>query len=75
MPAKAPPDIHFGIGNDAKDALAYGLLAAETMRMQPTNVPSASGASRPVVLGKIVPGANYPALVDRIARREERNSK
>jgi anhydro-N-acetylmuramic acid kinase len=65
----------FGIGNDAKDALAFGLLASETMHMQPGNVPSATGAKRRVVLGKIAPGRNYQALVDRIAGREERGSK
>jgi anhydro-N-acetylmuramic acid kinase len=47
----------FGIANAAKEALAFAILAHETLRGQPSNVPSATGARRAVVLGKIVPGA------------------
>ena len=46
----------FGIANAAKEALAFAILARETLRGQPGNVPSATGARRAVVLGKIVPG-------------------
>jgi anhydro-N-acetylmuramic acid kinase len=45
----------FGIANTAKEALAFAILAHETLLGQPGNVPSATGASRAVVLGKIVP--------------------
>ncbi len=44
-----------GISGDAKEALAFAILGNETMLGQPSNVPSATGARRPVVLGKIVP--------------------
>ena len=46
----------FGIANAAKEALAFAILAHETLRGRPGNVPSATGARRAVVLGKIVPG-------------------
>jgi anhydro-N-acetylmuramic acid kinase len=46
----------FGISNSAKEALAFAILAHETLLGQPSNVPQATGASRPVVLGKILPG-------------------
>ena len=46
----------FGIGNDAKEALAFAILAHETLLGRPGNVPSATGARQAVVLGKIVPG-------------------
>ena len=46
----------FGIANDAKEALAFAILAHETLLGRPSNVPNATGARRPVVLGKIVPG-------------------
>jgi anhydro-N-acetylmuramic acid kinase len=45
----------FGIANAAKEALAFAILAHETLRGRPGNVPSATGANRPVVLGKIIP--------------------
>lgn len=47
----------------AVEAVAFGLLAAATALGLPGNVPAATGASRPLVLGKIVPGANYARLV------------
>jgi anhydro-N-acetylmuramic acid kinase len=46
----------FGIANAAKEALAFAILAYETLNHRPNNVPSATGARQPVVLGKIVPG-------------------
>jgi anhydro-N-acetylmuramic acid kinase len=45
-----------GNSNAAKEALAFAILAHETLNAQPSNVPSATGARRPVVLGQIVPG-------------------
>ena len=44
-----------GISGDAKEALAFAILGNETMLGRPANVPSATGARRRVVLGKIVP--------------------
>jgi anhydro-N-acetylmuramic acid kinase len=46
----------FGLANAAKEALAFAILAHETLLGHPANVPAATGARRPVVLGKIVPG-------------------
>ncbi|MDB6022563.1 MAG: hypothetical protein JWQ04_2420 [Pedosphaera sp.] len=45
-----------GGSNTGKEAMAFAILAHETLQNQPSNVPSATGAKRPVVLGKIVPG-------------------
>ena len=45
----------FGIPDDAKEAVAFALLAYETLHGRPSNVPSATGASRSVVLGSITP--------------------
>ncbi len=44
----------FGIANSAKEALAFAILAHETLAGRPGNVPSATGAKKAVVLGKIV---------------------
>jgi anhydro-N-acetylmuramic acid kinase len=45
----------FGIANAAKEALAFAILAHETLAGRPGNAPAATGARRAVVLGKIVP--------------------
>lgn len=39
----------------AKEALAFALLAAATLDGEPSNVPSVTGASRRVILGSITP--------------------
>lgn len=47
-----------GIRSDAKEAMAFAILAHETLNGVPTNVPSATGARKSVMLGKIARGAN-----------------
>lgn len=42
-----------GVDPDAKEAIAFAILARETWQGRPGNLPSATGARRPVVLGKI----------------------
>jgi anhydro-N-acetylmuramic acid kinase len=46
----------FGIDVDAREAVAFAILAWATIRGTANNVPSATGAVEPVVLGKVVPG-------------------
>ena len=43
----------FGLPSEAKEAAAFALMAYETWNRRPSNIPSATGAKRPVILGKL----------------------
>ena len=60
-PARLTTHAEYGLPDEAKEAAAFALLAYETLHGRPSNVPSATGARHPTILGKIVPpppGAN-----------------
>jgi anhydro-N-acetylmuramic acid kinase len=44
-----------GVPSEAKEAVAFALLGAATLDRVPSNIPSATGASKAVVLGSITP--------------------
>jgi anhydro-N-acetylmuramic acid kinase len=50
------PASRFGVPVEAKEAFGFALLAYESYHGRPGNLPSATGARHPVVLGKIAPG-------------------
>jgi anhydro-N-acetylmuramic acid kinase len=47
------PSSRLGIPEDAKEAFAFALLAYESFHERPANLPSATGARGPAILGKI----------------------
>src|SRR5690348_1580727 len=47
-----------GLDVDAKEAVAFAVLAYETAHERPSNVPQATGARRPVILGKVTPNGS-----------------
>ncbi len=74
-PARVLASDEAGLGALAKEAIAFAVLAYETWLGRPGNVPAATGARRPVILGNITPGDRAPRLVRRSAESltEERN--
>ncbi len=52
-PIEVLPSSQLGIPEDAKEAYSFALLAYETFHQRPSNLPSATGARRPTILGKI----------------------
>jgi anhydro-N-acetylmuramic acid kinase len=47
------PSSQLGVPTDAKEAFAFALMAYETFHQRPANLPSATGALGPAILGKI----------------------
>ena len=52
-----------GMNGDAKEALAFAVLAYETLHGRPGTLPGCTGAHHTTVLGSITPGDNYPDVV------------
>jgi len=46
----------FGLPVEAKEAIAFAIMAYETAHGRPGNLPAATGATHPVMLGDISPG-------------------
>lgn len=48
-----------GYSSKAKEGLAFAIMGYEALHGRPGNLPSCTGARRPVPLGQIAPGDNY----------------
>lgn len=47
------PITKYGIDIDLKEAIGFAVLANETIKGKPSNIPQATGAQKPAILGKI----------------------
>jgi anhydro-N-acetylmuramic acid kinase len=65
------PIDEFGLDADAKEAVAFALLGYAGLHGWPNNVPAATGAAHPVVLGSLTPGGNYRALLAQVLQAPE----
>jgi len=52
-PIEVLPSTNCNTPTDAKEALAFAVLAYETFHQRPSNIPTATGARLPAILGKI----------------------
>jgi len=57
----------FGLPAKLKEATFFALFGYELLRGRPANLPACTGASRPVVLGQLTPGPNFPGLLQHFA--------
>jgi anhydro-N-acetylmuramic acid kinase len=67
FPGKLSSISQYGWNPLAKEAACFALLGYQALRGKPNHLPSATGARRETVLGKIVPGKNYRSLLKRLA--------
>jgi anhydro-N-acetylmuramic acid kinase len=56
----------FGLPSLGREAVYFALMGHEALFGRPNTVPSCTGAAHAVSMGKIVPGANYRALMSRV---------
>ena len=54
-PARITTHEEFGIPGDAKEAVAFAILAYQTLRGRASNIPTATGAAYPAILGNWTP--------------------
>jgi anhydro-N-acetylmuramic acid kinase len=66
-PARVVLHEAFGLPSVGREAVYFALMGHEALFGRPNTVPSCTGADHPVVMGKIVPGPNYRALMRRVA--------
>ena len=71
-PARVTSHETVGLPSDAKEAVAFAVLAYEAIHGRPGNLPTCTGAGTRTILGKITPGANYESLCSSISASHPR---
>jgi anhydro-N-acetylmuramic acid kinase len=60
-----------GLAAGAKEAVLFALLGHEAIHGRPANLPRCTGADGSAILGKIVPGTNYTAVLRSLMAQQE----
>jgi anhydro-N-acetylmuramic acid kinase len=71
-PAQIRLHEEFGLPSLGREAVYFALMGHEALHGRPNTIPSCTGAGHPVTMGKLVPGANYRALLARTAAASDR---
>lgn len=71
-PARLLVHEDFGLPAVGREAIYFALLGYQALHGRPNTIASCTGAAHPVVMGKLVPGANYRRLLARVAAMPER---
>jgi anhydro-N-acetylmuramic acid kinase len=74
-PAQVRLHEDFGLSSIGREAIYFALMGYEALHGRPNTVPSCTGAAHAVSMGKIVPGANYRALMSRVVNSPARRSQ
>ena len=74
-PAKVFPIDELGLLSDAKEAAAFALMAYETWYKRPGNIPSATGARHPVIMGSITWAPPKKQTIDEEVVTEQANPR
>jgi len=67
-PAQIRLHEEFGLPSLGREAVYFALMGHEALHGRPNTVPSCTGATHSVVMGKVVPGANYRSLMATISQ-------
>jgi anhydro-N-acetylmuramic acid kinase len=74
-PAQIRLHEEFGLPSAGREAVYFALLGYEALHGRPNTVPSCTGATHAVVMGKVVPGANYRDLMRKVANASDRRPR
>jgi anhydro-N-acetylmuramic acid kinase len=61
----------FGLPSIGREAIYFALMGHEALFGRPNTIPSCTGATHAVVMGKLLPGANYRELMRLVANAPE----
>jgi anhydro-N-acetylmuramic acid kinase len=66
-PAQIRQHEDFGLPSLGREAVYFALMGHEALFGRPNTIPSCTGATHAVVMGKLVPGVNYRSLMARVS--------